>query len=107
MTIYENFMLKQYGEYIYARICCKIATVLNEKHKSDKCKPDFVISKGIEFTTKSKVCLERYDKELWKEIVSIASEEFKLLTDEVRRLKHAEPIFRKWKMSTSRIRKLF
>ena len=82
MTIYENFMLKQYGEYIYARICCKIATVLNEKHQSDKCKPDFVISKGIEFTTKSKVCLERYDKELRKEIVSIASEEFKLLTDE-------------------------
>ena len=75
-------MLKQYGEYIYSRICCKIATVLNEKHQSDKCKPDFVISKGIEFTTKSKVCLERYDKELWKEIVSIASEEFKLLTDE-------------------------
>ena len=82
MTIYENFMLKQYGEYIYAKICSKIATILNEKHKSDKCKPDFVISKGIEFTTKSKVCLERYDKELWKEIVSIASEEFKLLTDE-------------------------
>ena len=81
MTIYENFMLKQYGEYIYAKICSKIATILNEKHKSDKCKPDFVISKGIEFTTKSKVCLERYDKELWKEIVSIASEEFKLLTD--------------------------
>ena len=82
MTIYENFMLKQHGEYIYARICCKIATVLNEKHKSGKRKPDFVISKGIEFITKSKVCLERYDKELWKEIVHIASEEFKLLTDE-------------------------
>ena len=82
MTIYENFMLKQHGEYIYARICCKIATVLNEKHKSGKRKPDFVISKGIKFITKSKVCLERYDKELWKEIVSIASEEFKLLTDE-------------------------
>jgi DNA mismatch repair ATPase MutL len=64
MTIYENFMLKQYGEYIYARICCKIATALNEKHKSNKCKPDFVISKGIEFTTKSKVCLEMYDKEI-------------------------------------------
>ena len=82
MSIYENFMLKQYGEYINARICCKIATVLNERHKSDKCKPDYMISKGIEFTTKSKVCLERYDKELWKEIVLIASEEFSLLTDE-------------------------
>ena len=82
MSIYENFMLKQYGEYINARICCKIATVLNERHKSDKCKPDYIISKGIEFTTKSKVCLERFDKALWNEIAIIATEEFRLLTDD-------------------------
>lgn len=82
MDIYENFKLKQHGEYIYARICCKIATTLNEKHKGEKHKPDFILSKGIEFTTKSKVCLERYDKVLWNEIVRIASEEFKQLTKE-------------------------
>lgn len=82
MDRYERFLLKQRGEYIYARICCKIATVLNEKHKPDGRKPDFTISKGIEYTTLSKVCLERFDKALWNEILDIVGQEFRQLTDE-------------------------
>lgn len=62
MDRYERTLLKQQGEYIYARICCKIAAVLNEKHKSEGHQPDFIIYKAIEFTTKSKVCLERFDR---------------------------------------------
>ncbi len=82
MDRYERFLLKQQGEYIYARICCKIAAVLNEKHKNDGCKPDFVIAKGIEFTTKSKVSLERFDKALWNDMVHIAIQEFRQLSND-------------------------
>lgn len=82
MDRYERFLLKQQGEYIYARICCKIASILNEKHKNDGRKPDYVISKGIEFTTKSKVCLERFDKVLWNDVVHIATYEFRQLTND-------------------------
>lgn len=82
MDRYKRFLQKQEGEYIYARISCKIATALNERHKSEGHKPDFIIFKAIEFTTKSKVCLERFDKEWWDEIVHIACQEFRQLTNE-------------------------
>lgn len=82
MDRYERTLLKQQGEYIYARICCKIAAVLNEKHKSEGHQPDFIIYKAIEFTTKSKVCLERFDKTLWNDMVHIAIQEFRQLTND-------------------------
>lgn len=82
MDTYERFILKHQGEYVYARICVKIAQVLNERHEGDGFKPDYVLSKGIEFTTKSKECLEIYDKALWKEALSIAEQEYLLLNED-------------------------
>lgn len=82
MDIYKRFILKHQGEYIYARICWKIAEVLNESHKGEGYKPDYVISQGIEFTTKGKECLKLYNKDLWKEAISIATEEYRLLSED-------------------------
>ena len=82
MDRYEAHILKQQGEYIYAKICGKIAIALNKSHKVDGLTPDFVLNKGIEFTTKSKFCLEKYDKPLWDEVYSIATKEYSLLTED-------------------------
>lgn len=71
MDRYEAHIKKHYGEYIYAQICSKIAIALNNMHQEEGCKPDFIIEKGIEFTTKSQFCLEKYDKALWDEIYAI------------------------------------
>ena len=82
MDRYEAHIKKHYGEYIYAQICSKIAVALNKMHQEEGCKPDFIIEKGIEFTTKSQFCLEKYDKALWDEIYAIASREYRQLAED-------------------------
>ena len=82
MDRYEAHIKKHYGEYIYAQICSKIAVALNKMHQEEGFKPDFIIEKGIEFTTKSQFCLEKYDKALWDKIYAIATTEYRQLAEE-------------------------
>lgn len=82
MDRYEAYIKKQEGMYIYAQICAKIAIALNDIHQEEGCNPDFIIEKGIEFTTKSQFCLEKYDKALWDEIYAIASREYRQLAED-------------------------
>ena len=51
-------------------------------HQEEGFKPDFIIEKGIEFTTKSQFCLEKYDKALWDKIYAIATTEYRQLAEE-------------------------